>query len=107
MAQQEQVNSELAVRLQQQQLKRERDEAEKAKLNAVRNIVNQDHLTVAEGGAAKTRKPLTPMKSDPNIIMGAAAATDTPRPRRVRSSLAPPSVRNQKFFFDEVRSTEP
>ena len=45
VAQQEQMNSELATRLAAQAAKAERDREEKAKLNAVRNIVNQDPLT--------------------------------------------------------------
>ena len=39
------MNSELATRLATQAAKAERDREDKAKLNAVRNIVNQDHLT--------------------------------------------------------------
>ena len=45
VAQQEQVNSELATRLAAQAAKAERDREDKAKLNAVRNIVNQEPLT--------------------------------------------------------------
>jgi len=52
VAQQEQMNSELATRLATQAAKAERDREDKAKLNAVRNIVNQDHLTPTPSSSA-------------------------------------------------------
>ena len=45
LVQQEQVNNELAVRLKEQQAKAEKDQENHAKLNAVRNIINQDQFT--------------------------------------------------------------
>ena len=46
------MNSELATRLATQAAKAERDREDKAKLNAVRNIVNQDLLTPTPSSSA-------------------------------------------------------
>ena len=75
LAQQEHVNNELATRLKHQQSKFDLDEIEKAKLNAVRNIVNQDQAkyetdSISTPKYSSKRQPLAPV-------------TDTSRPRRV------------------------
>jgi len=122
LTQQETINNELAIRLKEQQMKRERDAVEQAKLNAVRNIVNQDNVGVIAGGgghhvarkgsgggglrsssrtlsdpdvassspnvAPAQRKPLKPMKSDPNMAdtpPRRSAAVSNPRHRRSQS----------------------
>ena len=46
------MNSELATRLATQAAKAERDREDKAKLNAVRNIVNQEHLTPSSSSSS-------------------------------------------------------
>jgi len=57
------MNTELATRLAVQAAKAERDRADKAKLNAVRNIVNQDPLTPTPSEVHHQELPTSPKRS--------------------------------------------
>lgn len=99
MAVQEQVNSELAVRLKEQQEKTEAVETEKVKMQAVRSIVNGTPARKASDPAvpvySSARKVLAPVKSNPDISI-----SETPRPRRKSAAISNPRHRRSKSAGD-------
>lgn len=88
LVQQEQVNNELAVRLKEQQAKAEKDQENHAKLNAVRNIINQDQFTAppsTSGLSEGKRATATTSATQVDALPRRSTAVSNPRPRRSRS----------------------